>query len=115
VVSGEGVVKLLSVPKLGNSQAVTTAAVIYDTIQDWNIADRIKDFPLTPLLSTPGEWVAFVSFWSKNWMVDEYYSWPAGIMFSNLFWKPCTRLPRMRHQKARTLSSSSHSRSSGPT
>ena len=44
LVSGEGVVKLLSVPKLTNSQAVTTAAVIYDTIQDWNIADRIKGF-----------------------------------------------------------------------
>ena len=42
LVSGEDIVKLLAVPKLANSQAVTTAAVIYDTIQDWNIADRIR-------------------------------------------------------------------------
>jgi hypothetical protein len=44
LVSREGVVKLIFVPKLANSQAVTTAAVIYDTIQDWDIADRIKGF-----------------------------------------------------------------------
>jgi len=41
------------ISKLAKSQAVTTAGVIYDTIQDWNIADRIKGFSFdTPAVNT---------------------------------------------------------------
>ena len=44
LVSGAGVMKLLAVPKLRTSTADATATAIMDTVDDWELADRVRAF-----------------------------------------------------------------------
>jgi hypothetical protein len=42
LVSGDGTMKLLGVPKLSNGTGEAEVTAVFDLIQEWNIADRIK-------------------------------------------------------------------------
>ena len=44
LVSGEGVIKLLAVPKLDTSTADVIATAIMDVVEDWELADRVRAF-----------------------------------------------------------------------
>ena len=69
LVSGHGVNKLLGVPKLTSGTGENTAAAVYTLLQDWSVADRVKDSrpcALTRHRQILGTELALASSWSRN-------------------------------------------------
>ncbi len=54
LVSGEGTMKLLGVPKLSNGTGQAEATAVYDLIQEWNLADRIMSMSFDTTASNTG-------------------------------------------------------------
>jgi len=54
IVSGEGVMKLLGVPRLPNGTGEAEASAVFTLIQDWNLTDRIKCMSFDTTASNTG-------------------------------------------------------------
>ena len=54
LVSGDGVAKLLAVPKLSNGTGRTMAAAVFSALEDWEVADRIVALSFDTTASNSG-------------------------------------------------------------
>ena len=66
IVSGEGVMKLLGVPKLPNGTGEAEASAVFTLIQDWNLTDRIKCMSFETTASNTGLKVKLAPCLSKS-------------------------------------------------
>jgi hypothetical protein len=54
LVSGDGVVKLLGVPQLANGTGIAQADAVFNTLTDWNLADRVQAMSFDTTASNTG-------------------------------------------------------------
>jgi len=71
LMSGDGVIKLLGVPKLpkcSQTAGEAEATAMFNLVQEWNLADRIKFMPFDPQVPTLGSMLELVSCWKRRWI-----------------------------------------------
>src|SRR6218665_344898 len=72
LLSGDGAIKLMGVPKLLNGTGEAEATAMFNLVQEWNLADRMKFMPFDAQLPTLGSMLEFVSCRKRRWTKTSY-------------------------------------------